>query len=142
LINVGLIKKNIRGHEHRIRKEAVIRGNSLGNLILIGMAALQEADRSDVVEVPGEFGNLRHIRLHPKNRFVGIDAKGKHVDNCIPGISGEFAAVGNGREAVHVRAKAEELALTLCQHHRLDHAPIIADMQGTGRLYSRKNSHR
>ena len=63
------------------------------------------------------------------------------VQHGLAGKRREFRAVGQSGATVHIGAKAEQLACALRCDHGLNHAQIIADVQGARRLYARKNAH-
>ena len=65
--NVALVEKDIGCHEHRIGEEAVARRNVFRNSIFVSVAALKKAHCRDIVQIPGELGDLGHVRLHPEN---------------------------------------------------------------------------
>jgi hypothetical protein len=94
------------------------------------VAPFEQADRGHVAEVPGKFGYLRDIGLHPEYRFIRIDTEREQVDDRLMSKRRHLVAAGHRSQTVHVGDKAEKLAARLGFDHGLDHAQIIADMQG------------
>ena len=126
--HIRLIQENVGGHEHGIGKKAVGRGNAFCHLVFVRMASFQQSDGRNIVQVPGQFGDFRDVRLHPKHGFVGVDAKSQHVEYRIFRIIKKLFPVEQGGQAVHVGNETEQFPFFLRMYHRLDHSQVIADV--------------
>jgi len=50
------------------------------NLVLVAVGPFQKTESRDAVENPGEFANLRNIRLTEKHRLFRIDSAGQKIN--------------------------------------------------------------
>ncbi len=67
----------------------------LSYLIFIGVTPEQKPHRGDIVEYPGQFRHLRHVRLYPENGLIRIQPQSKEVHGGINGPCGELLAVSH-----------------------------------------------
>ena len=90
-----LIEENICGHQYGIRKKSMIWRQPLSYFIFIGVAPEQKPHRGDIVEYPGQFRYLRHVRLYPENSLSRIQPQSKEVHSGINSPFGELPAVSH-----------------------------------------------
>ncbi len=138
---LGLEHQDVGGHQDRVREQAVVGDEPLGDLVLVGMAALEESHAGDVREDPGEFGDLRDVRLHPKGAAFGVETQGQEIRRGLEGLGPEFGAAALGGQSVVVDDEAEEVMVVLIADHALHHSEIIAEMELAGRLDAGKDPH-
>ena len=67
--DVGVVEEDIGGHEGGVGEEGVVGGEAFGDLVLIRVAALEEAHGADSGEDPGEFVDFRDGALFEKDPF-------------------------------------------------------------------------
>ncbi len=131
---VRLIEKDIRRHEHRIRKKAVTGINSLGNLIFEGVAPFHEPHWGNGWQYPGQFTHLGNIRLYPECAFVWVKAQSQKISCSFQGTRGKFLPVMNRGEGMQINDKNIEIRTFHVGNHGFHHSEIIANMELTGGL--------
>ncbi len=78
--DVGVVEKDIGGHEGGVGKEGVVGGDAFGNFVFIGVAAFEEAHGADGGEDPREFVDFGDGTLLEKDAFGGGESAGEEVD--------------------------------------------------------------
>ncbi len=106
------------------------------DLVLVAVAALQQAHRSEVGKNPGQFLNLRYVGLHPEGALLRIHAEGQEVGCRLNGSAGQDLAIAERGLGMVVGDETEELGFFLVGNHLRHHAEVVAEVQGTGRLYA------
>ncbi len=119
----------------------MVRGDALGQLVLVGMAPFQQAQRRHVRQQPGQFVHLRQIALAVKRGPFGIQPAGQEVQRHVPGALAQGLGVRHRRQPVVVRDEQKGLALLLQLQGRPHHPEIVPDVQLARGLNTRQNSH-
>ena len=126
---VCIVKKNIRCHQHGIRKQPMRRRESPGHLVLERVTPLKQPHRRDCAQDPSQLGYLRHVRLTEKYRTRRVQPTCKEVQRKIPYIRTHGLGIPHRCQSMQVRNKVKRLASLLQLDRRLHHAEIIAQMR-------------
>ena len=77
---VRVVEEDVGRHQHRIGEQAEIRGDALGDLVLVAVGALEEPHRRQAPDEPGELAHLGHVALAPEDALLRVEAAGEPVD--------------------------------------------------------------
>ena len=133
---IGIINQNVRRHQHRISKEAMVRGNPFGDFIFVTGAALQQAHRSNRRQHPGQLRHFRHIRLAKENRLLRIQPAGQEIQRHIQRIGAALLGIEQRSHRVIIGDEIKGLPFFLQFNGWPHHPKIIPDVQRAGRLYA------
>ena len=124
------------------RTSAWLAAMPLANLVLVGMAALQQPHRRHVDSSQVSSVTSGHIALPVKSRAFRIQPAGQKIQRHIHGRLAQHFGIATLCQGMVVRDEQKRLALLLELQGRLHHAEVVADVQFTRWLYTRKNSHK
>ena len=140
--DIAVVHQNIRRHEHGIGEEAVRGMKAAGDLVLVAVAALQQAHGRDGAENPGKLAVLRHITLAEEDAFRRIKAAGEEIDGEFADVLAQPVAILHGGEGMVVGDEVVGVALMLQLERRLHHAEVIADVKSAAGLKAGKDAHK
>ena len=129
--HVAVVDEDIRRHEHRVREQPVVGRDALGNLLLVGMAALQQPHRRHGGEHPGQLAHLGHIGLQEQHRPLRIQAQRQEIHRLVQAVRPHGLGVANRGEGMVVGDEVEALMLLLELNVLLDGAEVVAYVQRT-----------
>ena len=138
---VGVIHQDVGSHQHGVGEQGVAGGESLGDFIFVGMAAFQQAHRTDGAEYPGQFIDFRHSGLAEKDAFFGIQAHGQKVRSEVAAVFPQRVCVVNGAHGVVVRQEVERFPAFLHADSRFHGSEVVADMQLAAGLKTCDDTH-
>ena len=140
---VALHDQDVRRHQDGIREEAVRGVEAVGHLVLVAVAALEEAHRREAGEVPRELLHLRHVALAVDDRLRGVKPAGEVVERHLARRRAELRTVPNRGHGVEIRDEHEHvLALRLKVEHGLHGAEVVAPVQLPRRLNACQDTHK
>ena len=144
--HLSVIEQNVGGHEHRVSKEAMVhRANvpvgKFGHLVLVAVAALQQAHGRHCAQEPGQLGVLGRVGLFPKHAAIGIEPGRQPIESHIQRVLPTLRRVGQRGHGVVVGDEVVGLALLLKADGREHGSEIIAQVQGAARLDASENAH-
>ena len=77
---VRVIQKNVRRHQHRIRKEPVRSCDSLGHLVLVAVTSFQKPHGGDGGKIPSQLVHLRNCTLPKNDRPFWIHTTSQEIE--------------------------------------------------------------
>ena len=107
--DLAAIGQNVRGHQHGICKEAEIRRDAPGDLVLIGVGQFKPRDRHDDAQMPGQLGNLGNIALAEECDLLAVEAEGEVVQGDVHRVLPQEFGVLDGGHRVVVGDEVETL---------------------------------
>jgi hypothetical protein len=131
--DVGVVKENVGGHEHRISTEAEVGRDTLGSLVLVAVRPLQQPHRGERTDEPREFTHFGYVTLPPENGFRRIKTARQPVESDALGEGAALLRVGNHRHRMIIGNKVVSVATGLELNGGAHRAEIVADMKGAGR---------
>ena len=116
--HLGVVQENVGSHEHGVSKEAVVDRThvtvgELGHLVLVAVAALEQAHGSHRAQEPSQFGVLRRVRLLPEHATIGIEPGRQPIEGHIQGVLPTLRRIGQRRHGMVVGDEIVSLALIL-----------------------------
>ena len=130
----GLVGEDVGGHQHGIVEERGAGGDALGQLVLVGVAALEQPHVCDDGEQPGQFRDFRHIALAEEDGLLRIKPAGQEVERHVARVGTQLLRVGDRGEGVVVGDEEIGLSARLQLYRGLHHPEIVADVQFAGGL--------
>jgi len=109
------------------------------DLVLIGVAAFQQAHGRDAGQDPRQLRHLGYVGLNPEDRLLGIQTEGEEIHGGIHGALAQRLAVLDRGERVIVDDEAEQFIMGLKLDHALHHGEIVAEMELSRRLDPRQD---
>ncbi len=119
----------------------MVRGDPLGDLVLVAHGPLEHAHGRDAGEDPGEFGDLGNVLLGKKGRLLGIEAEGQEVQSHAHRVLVQELRVLHRRECVVAGDEVEGLVAGLQGDVLAQGAEVVAQMGPARRLYTGKDAH-
>ena len=113
----------------------------LGDLVLVTVAALQQAHGRHCAQEPGQLGVLGRVGLLPEHAAIGIKPGRQPIESHIQRVLPTLRRVGQRGHGVVVGDKVVGLALLLKADGREHGSEIIAQVQGAARLDASENAH-
>jgi hypothetical protein len=124
----------VGGLEDRIRKQTMIRAETLGDFIFVACAPLQEANRRYAGKQPGQFGDLGHIGLSPEHGFLCVKSQRYVIRRKVKDVLGQVGRGWIAGQGVVVGDEVEAVVFGL-KLELLTHRPEeVAYMKPAGRL--------
>ena len=114
----------------------------LRHLVLVRMAALEQAHRAHRREDPRQLVDLRHVALAEEHRALRVQPAGEEIHRQLAVQRRSSAPLLDRGHRVVVGDEVEPLALVLQAHRRLHRPEVVAQVQLPARLESRQNAHR
>ena len=127
--DVGIVNQNIRRHEHRVCKQAVVDGNAFRRFVFEGMRLFQQRHRRERGENPREFTDFRHVGLAKENGFFRVKATREKIQRHRQRIFPPLLRVEQRRHRMIVRDEIKRLALILKRNGGLHHPKVISEVQ-------------
>ena len=81
--DVGIVHEDVGRHQHGIGEQPGVGRQPLRLLVLVGVAAFEQAHRRAGHQQPAEFGDLRHVGLHEERRPIGIEPQGQQIERGV-----------------------------------------------------------
>jgi hypothetical protein len=127
--DVRVEDQNIRRHQHGIGEEAVIGREAMRQLVLVGVAALEQTHRRYRAQEPGEFGDFRHVGLFPEHGLLRIKTASQEIQRNIERVFAALGGIGQRGHRMVVGDEVERIALILQFDGGSHHPEIVAEMQ-------------
>src|SRR5882724_3413864 len=137
---IGLIKQNVRRHQHRIVKYPNSNVLALARLIFELSHAFKFGHARDAVKHPGQFRMFSNIRLNEDGRDCRINSDCNVDARQLASFLGQKLRVLPRGDRVQVDDAKKALILMLQPHPVAQRAEVIAQMDVAGRLRAAKNS--
>ena len=138
---VGVIHQDVRGHQHGIGKEGVAGGKAFGDLVLVGVTALQQSYGAYGAEYPGQFIDFRHGRLAEEDAFFRVQPHRQEVRRQIFAVFAQGVRVVYGAHGVVIRQKVVGFSAVLHADGRFHGSEVVADVQFAAGLKSCNDTH-
>ena len=137
---VGVIEKDVRGHQHRVIQQA--HGDLIAllqGLFLELDHPLQPVQRRDAVQQPGQLTVGGDVALHEHGAPGRINATGQIERGGLAGVSRQLPRVVGHGDGVQVHHAEEGLVAVLEVHPVADGTEPVAQMQSAGGLHPGEN---
>ena len=140
--DVRVVRQNVGRLQHGIGEQAGVGTDPLGDFVLVGHAAREQAHRRAGHQQPIKFGDLGHVGLHEERRAVGIEPQGQQIGGGVERVLPKLLAVADRRQGVQVGDEIKRLLGLILQFDVLpNRAEIVAPVKTTCRLNAGENSH-
>ncbi len=140
---VGAVEQDVRGHQDRIREESVIGGLPLRELVLVGVAALEQPHRRHRREIPGELANLGNVALTKQHSLSGIEAAGQKIERDFAAVAPPLLGIANAVHRVEIGDEDQRLVFLLQRDLLAQRTEVVTNVQMiVGWLGARENPHR
>ncbi len=133
------IHKNVGGLQHGIVEQPRIWVESFVDFLLVRHAPLKPRHWDQVVEDPGQFGDLGHIALDKQRSFIGVEAQGQVVQCHIHGVLAHLVGIVQRRERVVVDDEVVRFVLRVQVKMLTQGAVVVAQVQASRGLDARHN---
>ena len=139
---VGIVDQDIGRHQHGIGEQAGVGRQTLGLLVLEGVASLQQPHRRPGHQQPAQLGDLGHVGLHEQRGAIRIEPERQQVDGRVERVLRQGLAVADGRQRVQVGDEIEGAVGIALQFDVLpDGAEVVAPVESSRGLNAGKNAH-
>ncbi len=137
---VGLVKQDIRRHQHRVVKQADIDVVSvLGGFVLELGHAAHLAEHGVAVEYPRKLCMGGYMALNKEDRFLRVDTAGDILREQLKRLSAQPGRVLADGDSVHVNNTVDAVVFILEGGEMLNRAQVISQRQMAGGLHAREN---
>ena len=126
---VAVVGQDVGRLQHGIREQAGVGGEALRLLVLVGVAALQQAHRRAGHQQPAQLAHLGHVGLHEQRRLVGIEAEGQQIERDVERPLPQLRRVADRGERVQVGDEVERLLVVLQGDVLADRAEVVAPVE-------------
>lgn len=139
--HIAVVDQDVGGHQDGIGEQAGIGGESLGDLVLVGVTLLQQAHLRDRHQQPRQLGDFGHVRLAEQRRPLRIESQSQQVNRRILRKPAQRLRIANGRQGVQIGDEVERLIVVLQVDVLLDRTEVIAPVESTCGLDTGENTH-
>jgi hypothetical protein len=138
---VGVVNHDVGRLEHWVAEQAGVGRKALRDLVLVGVAALEQAHRRERREDPGQLGHLGQVALAVEDRPLRVQAEGQVVEHQRPHHVAAQLGVADGGHGVVV-GDEDGGRVVLLERDVLARGPeVVADVQPAraGGLHARQD---
>ena len=126
---VAVVSEDVGRLQHRIREQAGVGGEALRLLVLVRVAALQQAHRRAGHQQPAQLAHLRHVGLHEQRRLVRIEPERQQVERGVERALPQLRRIADRRQRVQVGDEVERLLVVLQGDVLADRAEVVAPVE-------------
>ena len=129
-----VVGQDVGRHQHGVGEEPRVGRQPLGLLFFVGVAPLKKAHRRDRQEQPGEFCDLRHVRLHKQRGPGRVEAEGDEIECRIVDVFPQQLRIADRGQRVQVGNEVVGVAGMLEVDVLPDGTKVVAPVEAARRL--------